>query len=168
MNNDVLKIALRFVGLLAIQIFIMDQINFLGFINPMIYILFIFLYPFSNNRLLFLILAFLLGIIMDTFQDTGGAHAAACVTLTIVRPYLLKLVFGESYVMKNIKVLTTGIDRVLLFLCLCVVIHHLVFYTMIIFNISQILELLQMTLSVGLATIVVSFIALLLIKPKRS
>ncbi|WP_228547238.1 hypothetical protein [Nonlabens antarcticus] len=168
MNNDIFKIAFRFVGLLVIQVFVMDQINFLGFINPMIYILFIFLYPFNNNRLLFLILAFLLGLVMDTFQDTGGAHAAACVTLTIVRPYLLKLVYGESYVMKNIKVLTTGIDRILLFLCLCVIIHHLVFYSMIIFNMSQILELLQLTLSVGLATITVSLTILLLIKPRRS
>jgi cell shape-determining protein MreD len=168
MNNDVLKITFRFIGLLVLQIFLMDQINFLGYINPMIYILFIFLYPFDNNRLLFLILAFLLGLVMDTFQDTGGAHAAACVTLTFVRPYLLKLVYGESYVMKNIKVLTTGVDRILLLLCLCVVIHHLVFYSLMLFNMSQILELLKMTLSVGMATIIVSFTFLLLIKPRRS
>ncbi|BAO55429.1 hypothetical protein [Nonlabens marinus] len=146
----------------------MDQINFLGYINPMIYVLFIFLYPFENNRLLFLVLSFGLGLILDTFQDTGGAHAAACVTLTIVRPYLLKLVYGESYKMKNIKVLTTGVDRIFLLLLLCVFIHHLVFYTLVIFNMSQILQLLKMTLSVGIASIVVSMTVLLLIKPRRS
>lgn len=168
MNNDIFKIAFRFIGLLILQIFLMDQINFLGYINPMIYILFIFLYPFENNRLLFLLLSFGLGLILDTFQDTGGAHAAACVTLTIIRPYLLKLVYGESYVMKNIKVLTTGIDRILLLLLLCVFIHHFVFYSLVIFNMSQILQLLKLTLSVGIASVVVSMTVLLLIKPRRS
>jgi hypothetical protein len=118
--------------------------------------------------LLFLTLAFLLGLVMDTFQDTGGAHAAASVTLTFVRPYLLKLVYGESYKMKNIKVLTTGIDRIFLLLLLCIVIHHLMFYSLVIFNVSQILQLLKMTLSVGLASIIVSMTILLLIKPRRS
>jgi len=168
MNNDVLKITFRFFGLLVLQIFLMDQIHFLGYINPMIYVLFIFLYPFENNRLLFLILAFLLGLVMDTFQDTGGAHAAASVTLTFVRPYLLKLVYGESYKMKNIKVLTTGIDRIFLLLLLCIVIHHLMFYSLVIFNSSQLFQLLKMTLSVGLATILVSMTIILLIKPRRS
>ncbi len=168
MNNEVLKITFRFFGLLVLQVFLLDQINFLGFINPMVYILFVFLYPFENNRLLFLVLAFLMGLVMDTFQDTGGAHAGACVTLTIVRPYLLKLVYGESYVMKSIKVLTTGIDRIVLLLGLCILIHHIVFYCLVIFNIVQVLEVFKLTLSVGLATMMVSLSILLLIKPRKS
>ena len=166
--NDFFKIALRFLGLLLLQIFVMDQINFLGFINPLVYILFIILYPFENNRLTFLFISFCYGLILDTFQDTGGAHAAACITLVILRPALLKLVFGESYLMKNLKVLTTGLDRILLFLVLSTLIHHLMFFSLIIFNVSQIIELVKMTLSVGAATIVVSLILLLIIKPKRS
>jgi len=35
-----------------------------------------------------MILAFALGIVLDTFQDTGGAHAAACLTLAFTRPFL--------------------------------------------------------------------------------
>lgn len=168
MNNEVLKIAFRFVGLLALQIFLMDQINFLGYINPMVYILFMFLYPFDNNRMLFLILAFLLGLIVDTFQDTGGAHAAASITLAFVRPFVLKLVYGESYLMKNIKVLTTGMDRVFLLLLLCIAIHHVMFYSLVLFNFSQVLQLLKMTFSVGIASIIVNMTILLLIKPRRS
>lgn len=166
--NDFLKIGLRFIVLLIMQVFVMDQINFLGFINPMIYVLFIILYPFENNRLLFLLLTFSYGLIMDTFQDTGGAHAAACVTLTFLRPVILKLVYGESYLMKNIKMLTTSLDRILLYLTIGTLFHHFVFYSLVIFNFSQILELLKMTLSVGTATVLVSMAILLIMKPKRS
>ena len=166
--NDSFKIVFRFLGLLILQIFVMDQINFLGFINPLVYVLFIVLYPFENNRLAFLLIAFIYGLIMDTFQDTGGAHAAACITLVILRPILLRMVFGESYLMKNLKILTTGLDRILLFLILSIFIHHLMFYSLIIFNVSQIMELIKMTLSVGAASVIVSTILLLIIKPKRS
>ncbi|PRP67312.1 hypothetical protein BST86_09500 [Nonlabens agnitus] len=166
--NDFLKIAFRFIGLLFVQIFVMDQINFLGFINPMIYVLFIFLYPFENNRLAFLLISFGYGLIMDTFQDTGGAHAAACVTLTFFRPYLLKLVYGESYLMKNIKVLTTSLDRIFLFLVIGIFLHHLVFYGLVIFNASQIWEWLKMTFAVGTASVILGMVLLLIIKPKRS
>ncbi|SCY44246.1 hypothetical protein SAMN05192588_2918 [Nonlabens sp. Hel1_33_55] len=166
--NDFFKIALRFVGLLLVQIFVMDQINFLGFINPMIYVLFIFLYPFENNRLAFLLISFGYGLIMDTFQDTGGAHAAACLTLTFFRPYLLKLVYGESYLMKNIKVLSTSLDRVFLFLVIGIFLHHLVFFGLVVFNISQIWVWLKMTFAVGAASVILSMVLLLIIKPKRS
>ncbi len=165
--NDILKIAFRFIGLMILQVFVMDQINFMGFINPMVYVLFILLYPFENNRLAFLLISFGYGLILDTFQDTGGAHAAACVTLTIIRPFFLKLVYGESYLMKNIKMIATGTDRILLYLLLSVFLHHLIFYSLVIFNTSQILEILKMTLSVGLATIIVSMIFILMIKPRR-
>ena len=166
--NDFLKIAFRFIGLLAVQIFVMDQINFLGFINPMIYVLFIFLYPFENNRLAFLLISFGYGLIMDTFQDTGGAHAAACVTLTFFRPLLLKAVYGESYLMKNIKFLSTSLDRMFLFLVIGILLHHIVFYGLVIFNVFQIWEWFKMTFAVGAASIILSFIFLLIIKPKRS
>lgn len=166
--NDFFKISLRFIALLVLQIFVMDQINFLGYINPLVYILFIVLYPFENNRLAFLTIAFIYGLILDSFQDTGGAHAAACVTLTILRPFILKLVYGESYLMKNIKILTTGIDRIFLYLVIATLIHHLTFYIFVIFNASQILEVLKMTFSVGAATILLGMSILLIMKPKRT
>ena len=166
--NEFLKIVLRFIGLLILQIFVMDQINFLGFINPMIYILFITLYPFDNNRLAFLLLAFGYGLILDTFQDTGGAHAAACVTITFLRPVFLRLVYGESYLMKNLRILTSSLDRILLLVLMTTFVHHLTFYSFVIFDVSQILELFKMTLSVGIATVVVGMTILLIMKPKRA
>jgi hypothetical protein len=113
-----------------------------------------------------MIISFVLGIILDTFQDTGGAHAAACLTLAFTRPLWLRLVYGESYKMKNIKVLQSPFDRLLLLLVFCIVVHHIVFFSLVIFNGSQILYTLKLTLSIGAATLVVNTILLALFKPR--
>lgn len=168
MNNDIVLNTLRFIGLLLLQFFVMDQILFMGYINPMVYILFIVLYPMSNKRWTLLFLSFALGIIIDTYQDTGGAHAAAALTLTYVRPFLLKLVFGESYLMRNVKVMESSLDRIALIIGLSIVVHHLVYYSLIIFNVVQILEILKLTLVVGIATFFVSFVLTVLFSKKAS
>nr|WP_052519820.1 rod shape-determining protein MreD [Nonlabens ulvanivorans] len=111
MNSALLSNIVRFIALLLLQVFVMDQVEFMGYISPLVYLLFIMLYPVDNNRWSFLILSFLLGLIIDTFQDTGGAHAAASLTLAFVRPVLLKLVYGEGYLTKNLKILKSPLDR---------------------------------------------------------
>jgi hypothetical protein len=143
MNRTLLNNVLRFIGLLGLQIFLFDRINFLGYINPMIYILFIIL-----------------------FQDTGGANAAASLTLAFTRPLWLRLVYGESYKMKNLKVIRTPMDRLVLLMVLCLTVHHLVFFSLVIFNTSQILYTLKLTLSVGLASLLLNSLLLLLFKPR--
>jgi hypothetical protein len=122
----------------------------------------------SNKRWTLLFLSFALGIIIDTYQDTGGAHAAAAVTLTYIRPFLLKLVFGESYLTRNVKVLESSLDRIALIIGLSIIFHHLVYYSLIIFNIVQVLQILKLTLVVGIATFFVSFIITVLFSRKAS
>jgi len=164
MNRTLLNNVLRFIGFLVLQLFFLDRINFLGYINPMIYILFIILFPVENKRWSFMLLAFTIGIILDTFQDTGGAHAAACLTLAYTRPMWLSLVYGESYKMKNVKILKTPMDKLAVLMVLCIALHHLVFFSLVIFNTSQILYTLKLTLSVGLASLLLSSFLLLLFK----
>ncbi|MEN8817359.1 MAG: hypothetical protein ABF274_10900 [Nonlabens sp.] len=166
MNSTLLNNILRFLGLLILQVFLFDEIDFLGFIDPMVYVLFIILFPVENKRWNFIFFAFGLGIILDTFQNTGGAHAAASLTLAFTRPLWLRLVYGESYKMKNIKILQSSVDRVMLLLTLSIILHHLIFFSLVIFNSSQILYILKLTLMVGLASLVVNSILLALFKPK--
>lgn len=135
-------------------------------INPMAYILFLILLPINIKTPVYLIIAFFYGLILDSFQDTGGAHAAACLTLAFSRSALLRLVYGESYHLKNIKIGVSDLDRQLLLLILAVLIHHLVFYTLIIFNWSQLLTVLKMTSLVGIGSVLVGILIMMAIKPK--
>lgn len=167
MNNVIVHNALRFVALLVLQIFFMDQINFLGYINPMVYVFFVLLFPVENNKWGFLLLAFLLGILIDTFQDTGGAHAVATVTLAYIRPLLLRLVYGQGYMTKNLKMIQSPLDRFLLLAVLGIVIHHLLLFSLVIFNISQILYILKLTFTIGIASYVMITILFLLFSKRK-
>ena len=152
---------------MLVQIFVLDQIHFFGFISPMIYFLFVLLVPIRIKLAPYLLLAFFYGWILDTFHDTGGAHAAACLTLAFFRNFLLGIVYGESYKLQNLKITRSPLNRVILLLILSVIIHHLVYYLLVIFNIFQILLILKMTLLVGVASLIISLGTLMLIKPKK-
>ena len=95
MNNIVSLNIVRFIALVLVQILILNHINFLGYVNPYLYILFIILFPINNDRILFIFLSFLIGLTIDMFSDSGGVHAAACVAIAYIRPVFLKFCFGK-------------------------------------------------------------------------
>ena len=83
---------LRFITLVLIQVLIFNNIQISGYLNPYIYILFILLLPFETPKWIQLVLAFLLGLSVDFFTNTPGMHAAACVFMAFVRPYILRFI----------------------------------------------------------------------------
>jgi len=167
MNNAVLKYSIRFVALLLVQVLIFNNINFLGYINPYIYVIFILVYPAKNNRLVFLLVAFLLGMLMDMFVDSGGVHAAASVFLAYVRPVFLKFSFGTLYEHQTIKFGAVEFVSLLGYVSLGVVFHHLILFLLEIFNMAQILLILKKTLFSSGFTIVLSILFILLFRRRK-
>lgn len=158
MNSIQVTNILRFIILVLAQILICNNINFLGYINPYIYVLFILLYPINNNRMLFLFWSFLIGLIIDMFSDSGGINAAACVTIAFVRPAILKFCFGAVYEHQTVKFSDIDFVQRLTYFTLMVGIHHIVLFTLEIFNFSYILLILKKTLFSGIFTIVLSLL----------
>ena len=161
--NSVLAVNIvRFVLLLLVQVLICNHINFFGYINPYIYIIFIFLFPIREERLILLLASFLLGMMIDLFSDSGGVHAAAAVSLAYVRPILLKSSFGMLYEHQSIKFSTTEIGSLITYISLGTVVHHLILFSLEIFNISNILLILQKTLFSSIFTIILSLLIIIL------
>jgi len=75
--------------LVSFQVFILNNIQFSGFVNPYFYVLFILLLPFETPGWLLLSLGFVLGLIMDVFSNTPGLHASATVFMAFLRPLVL-------------------------------------------------------------------------------
>jgi rod shape-determining protein MreD len=80
------------VFLVLLQVLVLNNILFLGWINPFIYILFILLIPFETPGWLLLLTAFGLGISIDSFSNTPGLHTSATVAMAYLRPYVLRLI----------------------------------------------------------------------------
>ncbi|GAA4893412.1 rod shape-determining protein MreD [Flaviramulus aquimarinus] len=152
--NSVFSVhTMRFFALVFTQVLILNHINFLGYINPYIYILFIALYPVKNNRTLLILLSFLLGLTIDLFLDTGGVHAGASVFVAYARPVILKSSFGAIYEHQNIKFNTVDFGSKLTYFTLLTVLHHIVLFSLEIFSISKIILVLQKTLFSSIFTI---------------
>lgn len=154
MNSTVIINIFRFLLLILAQVLIFNNLNFMGFINPMVYVIFFYWYPIKTNRALFLVIAFLLGFVIDIFSDTLALNALASLTVAYARPVLMRFCFGVNYEFQNFSFKnTTNIQRVTL-LGLMIFIHHLIFYSFEIFSIAHILLILKKVFATGLVTLV--------------
>jgi hypothetical protein len=95
--SSLLKNIIRFVLFIVFQWYILDQIPPLHrFIVPYLYFLYILWLPFNVNRFWLLIIAFLFGLSLDAFTGTYGLHAAPCVLIAYIRPFLLNLLIPKD------------------------------------------------------------------------
>ena len=102
MNKIIFHIILALILILSQALFF-NNINFLGSINPFVYIFFIAYFPIKNNRTFFIFCAFIFGLMIDIFSDTHAIHAAATLIISFFRPNLLKLFFGIAYEHQVVK-----------------------------------------------------------------
>tara|TARA_R110000751_G_scaffold119345_2_gene219891 strand:+ start:38593 stop:39099 length:507 start_codon:yes stop_codon:yes gene_type:complete len=153
MNNLLSIHTVRFVVLILLQVLLFSKINFLGYINPYIYILFIVLYPVKNNRILFLFISFLMGLIIDIFMDSGGVNATAALVVAFIRPAVLKFSFGAVYEHQALKFNNIDFGQRLTYITILTFIHHFTYFLLEIFNISKIILVLQHTLFSSIFTI---------------
>ncbi len=168
MNNNVLLYIGRFLSLVLVQVFILNHINFLGYLNPFIYIIFILLAPLNIHKSLFLFLSFVLGLTIDLFGDSGGVHATACLVIAYLRPVILRSVFGLSYEFQTVKLSKVGFGQRLAYVTLMVFIHHIVLFSLETFNFSHTLLIAKKTLFSSLFSIIAIMLVLVLFRRKDS
>lgn len=167
MNSALLVNIFRFILLLAVQITIFNNMNFMGFVSPFPYVLFIILYPVNSNRSGLLLASFALGIIMDLFCNSGGVHATASLVLAYSRPYIFKFSFGLSYEYQTVRLNDVLTPERFSFILLSVVIHHFTLFILEAFQFSFVLDILLRTILSAIFTIIISIIIIYLIKPNK-
>ena len=112
--SDLFKNIIRFILFLFVQVYVLSRVPSLHqFITPYLYFLFILWLPFSINRWLLLIVAFAFGMSTDYFLGTPGLHAAPCVLIAYLRPFLLNLFIAQesteqSFVEPSVKSMGWG------------------------------------------------------------
>ncbi len=157
MNKIVYNIVLALILILSQGLFF-NNINLLGWINPFIYIFFIAYFPLKNNRSLFIFVAFLVGLIIDIFSDTHAIHAAASLTIAFLRPYFMKLYFGIAYEHQVIKFNSIELKQNLFYLLSIILIHHLILYSLEIFDVYKILLVIKNAFSTAIFTFITIYI----------
>lgn len=162
MSELKVKYLFQFIVLILAQVMILDNILFLGYINPYLYIIFIILLPFKIKRLSLLLLSFFLGLTVDFFNDTGGIHAAACLCIAYLRPVFIRLSFGINYDLNTLKLNSAKLGAQLIFIFLMVFTHHLLMFSLEYFNINYSLEILTNTLYSGIFSSILIYLIIML------
>jgi len=90
--SEALKNIARFLLFIFIQVYVFREIPPLHrFIVPYICYLPLLWLPFSVSRLQLLIIGFFAGLTLDYFMMTPGLHAAACLLIAYVRPFVINI-----------------------------------------------------------------------------
>lgn len=106
--NLVFSNILRFIFLVLVQVFIVNQIDlgiFNSYVSPLIYLSFLLTFSTKVSKYTTMVVALILGITIDMFLNTEGIHTSACLFLALVRPLLLRRI-QTSNPLDNVQELT--------------------------------------------------------------
>ena len=142
-SNKYILNTLRFIFLVLAQVLVFNKLNFLGFINPMVYLLFLYWYPIKQRRAVFILISFFLGFTIDLFSDTLAFHTVACITMAFLRPTIMRFVFGVNFEFQSFKLSNTTKAQQFTFLALLIIGHHTIFFLLEIFSLAHLLVLLK-------------------------
>ena len=167
MNSDNLISIFQFFLLLLLQAFLLNNINFFGFINPNIYLLYIIVYRLDGNPTLIIILGFIMGILLDLLSQGSGGHTIATLTIAFIRPFIIRFSFGVNYDIPMGMIKGSLLNQRLLYLSMMVVIHHLILYSVIFSSFENTVNILKNTLFTSFFTFILVYVSLGLFKEKN-
>ena len=126
--NELVKNIIRYIVFILVQVYILHKVPPLHrFVVPYLYFLFILWLPFNTGRAWLMIIAFCFGLTLDYFLITPGLHAAACVLIAYVRPFMVNLLIRQegaeqSYGAPSIQ--SMGLAPYAIFVVVLTVLHN--------------------------------------------
>jgi len=141
MIRDIGMNILRFVLLVFLQLFVLNNIQFSGFVNPYLYVMFILLLPFEIPGWLMLILAFLLGMVIDVASATIGYHTITTIFMAYFRFHLLRFIAPRDGYEPGMSptISSLGIAWFFKYASILTLAHHLVLFWIESFRFSGLL-----------------------------
>ncbi|GAB2693453.1 rod shape-determining protein MreD [Mucilaginibacter koreensis] len=132
--------AIRFVVLVFLQVFLLQNITLYNLTTPYLYILFILLLPFETPNVLLFLLSFLMGLTIDMFYNTPGLHAAACTLLAFVRVTFISItVQKEGFDNEPDPTLSNmGFRWFFTYSLVLILFHHFALFNLEVFRFSEI------------------------------
>ena len=147
MNNIVANL-FRFIVFLGLQILIFNNVKFLGYINPQIYLIPLLLLPMEMQNRIQYIIAFSTGFLIDMFSNIYGIHSLSCLIIMFIRPYFVFLINGFRPTDGLFKPVpgVKDLKWLLIYVIGISFLHQLLVTTLETFNMSEILHILWITI----------------------
>ena len=128
-----------FVGLILLQVLILNNVHIAGVATPFLYVYFILKFNSGTSRNELMVWGFCMGLAIDIFSNTPGMNAAATVLLAL------------DSIVPSLK--SMGIASFLKYLVVSVFVHHFMLLTLEFFSFTSIPLLLLRVVSSTILTI---------------
>jgi len=137
--NKFIKNFSRFIILILLQVFVFNYVQWFGFLNPVVYLLFLILLPLETSKSGQYIIAFVTGFIVDAFLRTYGIQAFACVLMVFLRPHIILILNGFKPLETGVKPVpgVKDFQWILVYTLLLVFIHQLTVTALEVFQWNQ-------------------------------
>ena len=145
--------AMWFVGLILLQVLILNNVHIAGYATPFLYIYFILRLESNTSRNEAMLWGFALGLCIDVFSNTPGMNAAATVFLAFIRPLFLQLFAprDNQEIVPSLK--NMGFSLFVKYTLAAVFMHHVMLFTIAFFSFSDIQTLLIQIISSTVLTV---------------
>lgn len=144
-----------FIGLILLQVLVLNNVHIAGYATPFLYVYFILKFASGTSRNELMLWAFFIGLTIDIFSNTPGMNAAATVLLAFVRPLLLRL-FTPRETLESIvpSFKSMGIFPFIKYIVAGVLIQHLMLLTIEYFSFTSLWLLLLRVIICTLLTVI--------------
>lgn len=127
-----------FVLLVLVQALILNNISFLGYATPFLYVYLILAFDANISRYSLLLWGFSLGLAVDIFSNTPGVNAAATTLLAFIRPSILRLFTPrDSAEDFSPSILSMGSSPFVRYLTFCLLFHQTALVLILTFSLAQ-------------------------------
>ena len=153
-----------------IQIYILNQVLFNGYINPYFYIMLIICLPQITPKWFLIIFGFFLGLSIDLFSGSLGFHSTSCVLISFLKPTIEKIIIPKNTISNEQDILMErlGFKMFSIYAFIVILIHHITLFILAHFKISSLENLLAKIFLSSIITFIIIIISqFFFFKPER-
>ena len=138
MTRESIRNIVFYTTILVSQLLIFNHFNLFNVITPSVYLIIFILYKISYNKTSLIFLGFITGLIIDLAMQTNGCHTFATITICYLRERIEKNSFGVNANLPSAMIKGTKMINRLTFFMLIILIHSLIYYSLVFFNLELI------------------------------
>lgn len=169
MKSNWLKNITLALVIIFFQVLVFNQLEISAYVIPFVYPMLILSLIRSMNKPMLLGIAFVLGLFIDMFSNTGGAHAMGLTTLAFLRPYFLSSIgptdSGSDHI--NPSIHNLGFKSYVVYAGILLFIHHIIVFFMEVFTMEDFMGTITRIVVSTITSIVLVFLLQLIFVKKE-
>ncbi len=166
--SSLITYSIRFIVLVLLQVLVVNQIDTSDYLMPVVYPIFILLLSPTLSKITVLLLAFVIGLVIDISSNTLGLHMSASILMAFTRPYALSwITLRGTDTLQKVGIYRVGFRKFLIYTGILVFVHQFYFYALDAFHFMNFSRLFVKIMANTIVSIALIFLTLLIFESKK-